>query len=191
MTVSNIPVNTNFNNGSASINQYKSFINFINIQTRLHADKPFARYLTNNEYKVITYAEADRVSTNLACKWANATRKIDVISYIGDHCVDYLLVMLAIFKLRTTMFAISPRNSQASCVSLLEKTNSKLVLVSETFQNLVKDIASTVTGVKVVVLKKFNIKALLEEPLYPTYKIKLDLNFSKEDLPKPVLILHR
>lgn len=183
MTLLNAPDNVTFTDETSGFKHFKSLINFFYAQVQLHADKPLARYLHNNQYTSLTYAQVDQITTKLACKWAKDADGIQVVSYINDHNVDYFLVLIALLKLRTTLFTISPRNSQTYTMELLEKTQSKLVLVGDKHKDKVQDTAS-----KVIVIKKLDIQALLNEPLD---KNILDLNFSDKDIEKPALILHR
>ncbi|KAI9483645.1 MAG: hypothetical protein EXX96DRAFT_648358 [Benjaminiella poitrasii] len=185
-----IPSNVKFTEGQSVANYFKAFINYVNVQCTIHSDKVLARYYSNGSYKVLTYAEVNRLSTNLACKWAKDAVGAEVISFISDHSVNYLITMIAIMKLRLTMMAVSPRNSEPAIVNLLEKTKSKLVISSEKYSDIANATASNVPGVKVITTPTFDLEALLQEPLNPDHEKILNYGFSDEDKEKPALIIH-
>lgn len=190
--MSNLESNSSisFSNGAFVSNHYKAFTNYMNTQSKIHADKTFANYYYNGNFKDLSYSQIDLVATNLACKWAKDAENTEVISFISDHSVNYLIVMLAMMKLRVTMMAISPRNSEAASVNLLEKTNSKLMVVNVKYENIAKSVAAQVPGVKLIVLEPLDIDALLEEPLNPNHQKLLNTSFSDSDKEKSALIIH-
>lgn len=163
----------------------------MNQQTKMHSNKVFARYYSKGEYKTLTYADVDRLAINLACKWAKDAQGTEVVSFISDHSINYMIVMLAVMKLRITMLAISPRNSEAADVNLLEKTQSKLLIANVRYESIAKAAVSQVSGVKLIVIPPLDIEALVKEPLNPNYQQILNFDFSDEDILKPALIIHR
>ncbi|KAK4510075.1 uncharacterized protein ATC70_006244 [Mucor velutinosus] len=190
MSALNAPTNVSFALGQSVPQHFKAFTNYMNQQAKMHADKVFARYYSNGEYKAMTYADIDRLAINLACKWSKDAKDIEVVSFISDHSLNYMIVMLAIMKLRITMLAISPRNSEAADVNLLEKTQSKLLIANVKYESIAKAAVSQVPGVKLIVIPPLDIEALLKEPINPSYQQILDLEFSDEDILKPALIIH-
>ncbi|CEI92072.1 hypothetical protein RMCBS344292_06345 [Rhizopus microsporus] len=171
-------------------NHYKAFIDLFRIKCKLNSDRIFVRYYFNNAYKTLTYAECDRITTNLACKWAAKGKGVECISLIGDHSVDYLIVMLTLLKLRSTLLAVSPRNSEPAIINLLEKTNSKLLLATAKHESIAQSAAAKVGGVEVITIEPLNIEELLLEPLVPEHDKLLDSEFTDADLEKAALIIH-
>lgn len=190
MVSSNIPPTVSFSDGQSVSKHFKSFINFMNVQSEIYSNLPFALYYFKNEYKSLSYSIIDKLSTNLACKWHRNLQSIDVVSFMGDHSVDYLIVILAVMKLRVTLMLISPRNSNNAVVNLLEKTKSKLLIVTTKYQNMVHKVAEKIPDLKVLTIECMNIEKLIEEPLNRDYETLINSNFTEEDIRKSVLILH-
>jgi acyl-coenzyme A synthetase/AMP-(fatty) acid ligase len=193
--MSSVPSTVRFDNGQTVSNHYKAITNYFNEKCKLHADNIFARYYSkengNPVFKTLTYAQVDHLATNLACEWAQYVEGSKVISYISDHSVNYLIVMMAVLKLRVTLMALSPRNSEAADVNLLEKTNSKVLIATTKYEAFANDAASKVSGVKTIIIPSLDIDRLLQEPLNPEYNNLIDTKYSDEDLPKAALIIHR
>ncbi|CEP11935.1 hypothetical protein [Parasitella parasitica] len=190
MSTLNAPAHVNFALGQSVAHHFKAFTNYMNKQTEMHANKAFARYDSNGVFKTLTYADIDRLATNLACKWASDAQGTEVVSFISDHSINYMIVLLAVMKLRITLLAISPRNSEAADVNLLEKTQSKLLIANAKYESTAKEVVSQVSGVKLIVIPPLDIEAMIKEPLNPDYKQILNLEFSDEDILKPALIIH-
>lgn len=191
MPSATVPSHVSFANGQSMVDYHKAFINYMNHQSQLHGDKVFVRYAEQGEFKPLTYAQIDHIATNLACKWAPAAQNTEVISFISDHTVRYLIVMLAMLKLRITMMAISPRNSEAAVANLLEKTQCKFLVAHNKYEVVARAAAAQCSGgVKIVILEAFDIDVMLKEPLNPDRGTLLNLNFSDEDKAKDALIIH-
>ncbi|KAI8987327.1 hypothetical protein BDF20DRAFT_814613 [Mycotypha africana] len=188
----NAPADVSFVKCETVVNHFKAFINLMNQQCDFHAGKPMARYYSNksNSYKILTYREVDRMATNLACKWAEYVKDIQCISFMSDHTIDYLITMLALLKLRVTMLAVSPRNSEPAIVNLLEKTKTKLFIANNKYEAITKDVVKQVPGVQLILIDALDINTLLNEPVNPVYTNVLDLDFSDEDIEKSALIIH-
>ncbi|KAI7904874.1 uncharacterized protein BX663DRAFT_431462 [Cokeromyces recurvatus] len=177
------------NSQSVSIH-YKAFTNYMNYLSKLHSDKVFTRYYSNKTYKTLTYADVDRMAINLACKWSKDAERSSVVSFMSDHTINYVIVMLALMKLRRTMLAISPRNSEAAITNLLEKTESKLLIANAKYENIIKGVKAQNPDVKVIIIQPLDIEALSKEPLNSDYKKILNYHFSDEDIEKDALIIH-
>jgi long-subunit acyl-CoA synthetase (AMP-forming) len=175
----------------SAIYYYKSFVNFINIQSKTYADRVFVRYYSNNTFKTLTYSEVDRITTNLACEWAEKKSGFEVVSYINDHNVDYMITMFALMKLRIIFLAISPRNSEPAIINLLEKTQSKVIFATPKYESIAQSAAAKIDGAKLTVIQPLDIEAMLNQPLNPRYKETLDFNFTEKDIDQPALIIHR
>ncbi|KAI9250974.1 hypothetical protein BDA99DRAFT_608261 [Phascolomyces articulosus] len=94
----------------------------------------------------MTYAEADRIASNLAYEWAPMLKDVESVGFIADHSIYYLVAMLAVFKLRPILLALSPRNSVAANVNLLTQTNSKFMIVSEKYADMAQQCHEQVSG---------------------------------------------
>ncbi|KAG0174801.1 hypothetical protein DFQ28_004462 [Apophysomyces sp. BC1034] len=171
-------------------NDVYSLIRFWGLKSAYYANRVFARYQVGSTYKTLTYGEVDRLSTNMACKFKTHTKNIECVAFIYDHSVNYLICMLAILKLRITMLALSPRNSEEAIVHLLTKTNSQLVIASEKYSRIAHAAVDQVQGCNVFVVDQIDLKALLQEPLDPQAKDLLDHSFSLDDVEKIALIIH-
>ncbi|CEJ01811.1 hypothetical protein RMCBS344292_15832 [Rhizopus microsporus] len=171
---------------------YKSFINLMNEASKMYANRPFAHYFSNGKYKILTYANVDHLATNLACRWAKEAQDVKVATLIADHNIDYLIIMLALMKLRVTLSALCPKNSEAAVVNLLEKTKSRLVFSSKKCEPLIKSSAKKIKekSIKVITVDRLDIEASLNEALNPDYEKILDLKFSEDDIRKDALIIH-
>ncbi|KAI9485924.1 MAG: hypothetical protein EXX96DRAFT_592819 [Benjaminiella poitrasii] len=190
MSSNTTPSNVSFNLGQSMPKHYKAFTNYMNYQTQLHADKVFAHYSFNNTYKTLTYADVDRMAINLACKWSKNAEGTNVVSFISEHNISYVIVMLALLKLRRTMLAISPRNSEAADVNLLQKTECKLLIANVKYEKLAKEAVAQVPGVKLIIIQPLDIETIAKEPLNADYKKILNLQFSDHDIEKDALIIH-
>lgn len=191
MNYLNAPPTVSFKDIDTPPNYFKSIINFVNVQTQLYPNNPFIRYMSNDRSKSLTYAEADRITTNLACSWFSDVQNTDPVAFIGDLNAPYLLTMLAFMKLRITLLCISPRNSITANVNLLEKTKCRLLFSESRFQAIAQGTVEKMDGTKAIVLAPMDIDTLRNEPLNPDYKRILNLKFTHEDIDKSVLILHR
>ncbi|KAI9477981.1 MAG: hypothetical protein EXX96DRAFT_483709 [Benjaminiella poitrasii] len=187
---STVPAQVNLVNGQTVPQYYKSFTNYMNQQSKLHAEKVFAHYYTEDGYKTLTYEQVDRIATNLACQWADDAKEANVVSFMSEHTVNYLMILLALLKLRQIVLLVSPRNSEAAAVNLLEKTQSKLVIANVKYEKFANEAAAQVPGVKVVTIQPLDIDSLLKEPLNPDYEKILDLEFSDDDILRDVMIIH-
>lgn len=191
MSTLNAPASVNFATSQSVPQHFKSFTNYMNEQTKMHADKVFARYYSQNGFKTLTYADVDRLATNLACKWAYAVQDVDVVSFISDHNMCYLIVMLALLKLRIPMFTISPRNSEAAVINLLKKTESKLLIIEAKYESIGNAAAAQVADVNLMVISPLDIDHLVKQPLNPNFQEFLDFDFSDKDINKTAIICHR
>lgn len=191
MSTLNAPSSVNFATSQSVPQHFKAFTNYMTQQTEMHADRVFARYYSNNKLSTLTYADVDRLAINLACKWSYTVQDVNVVSYIGDHNVGYMIVMLALLKLRIPMFAISPRNSEAAVIDLLKKTESKLLIIETKYESIGKAASAHTADVDLKVIPPFDIDSLVKEDLNPHFQEFLNLNFSDEDVNKPALIMHR
>ncbi|KAI9243384.1 hypothetical protein BY458DRAFT_569237, partial [Sporodiniella umbellata] len=174
----------------STIRHYKSFVNLWKDKSKTFADRVFLRYPSNGLFKTLTYSQVDHITTNLACQWSEKCQNTKVISYLGEHKVDYLLIFIALLKLRSVLFNLSPRNPAGTVAYLLKKTESSVLFSSKKLEPLAREAADHLGNVSVNVIEPLDIEALVNEPLNKDYKKTLDFKFSDEDIKKPVLILH-
>lgn len=191
MSTLNAPANVNFALDQSIAQHFKTFTNYMNKQSELHADKVFVRYYFEGRFKELTYADVDCAATNLACKWAKYVQNTKVVSYISDHTVSYIIVMLAVLKLRAVLLVVSPRNSKPAVINLMEKTQSKLIIADVKYESISESVVEQLSDVHHITIPPFDIEALIEEPLNPNYQQFIDLDFTDEDILKPALIIHR
>ncbi len=190
MTIPDIPSDISYSNGQSAAQYFKDFANILNVQALTHKDDTYIRYFTKSGFKTLSYSQEDHISTNLACEWASKVQNVDVISYIGDRSVNYVIILLAIVKLRVTIMTISPDNSEAANVNLLEKTQASIIIADNKYESIAKSSASQVPGVEVAVVDPLDIEALLQKPLNPSHKNILKYEFSDTDLDKTVFIMY-
>lgn len=175
----------------SAISYYKTFVNLLNIQSNVYANNIMVRYSSNKIFKTLTYSQVDRITTNLACEWAKNVKDAGVISYINDSGVNYMLTMIALMKLRSVLFVISPRNSEAAVTELLKNTKSKTFFAAKKYEAVARSAASKLGDVNVIIIDPLNIESLLEQPLNDKYNNIIDSNFTENDIDKPALIIHR
>lgn len=178
--------------------KYKKSFALINVfedQVKKYADKVYARYygrLQNGDlgYKTMTYADVDRIATNLACEWSGKVKGYNVVAFIADQSVQYFLCVLACLKLRATFLALSPRNSEAAVVNLLNKTDCRFIFSTPKYAALAQGAAAQVDGTVCQVLPSFDLAGRLKQPLNPKALQILDKKFSKKDIEKTCAIIH-
>ncbi|KAL9553202.1 hypothetical protein MBANPS3_003393 [Mucor bainieri] len=190
MSKLNAPTAVSFSSGQSVPQHFKAFINYWNKQAELHAERVYIRYYTNGLLKALTYRDVDRMAINLACSWANDFQGVEVVSFLGDHNISYLIVLLAILKLRTTMLAISPRNSKAAVLNLLQKTGSKLLIANVKYERFAKSVIANTPNVSLITVPSFDVDALSKKPLAANYEQILNTGFTEQDILKPALIIH-
>ncbi|CEG84150.1 hypothetical protein RMATCC62417_17995 [Rhizopus microsporus] len=170
--------------------EHMALINYLNKICKDNDDRILAYYHSNNSFHSLTYAQVDLVATNLACKWSSIIKDTRTVSYLADHSIDYLIVVLALLKLRVTPFLISPRNSQAAIAHLMKTTTSKFLLASKKYQSTAMAISSSVKGMRELIMSPLQLDALTMEPYYPNYQDVLNHTFISSDITKTALIMH-
>lgn len=160
------------------------------LQCALHANKPYLYYYSNKQYKTLTYAQVDRLATNIAFQLVHATRDVATISFIGDHSADYLITLLAMLKLRIPVVAISPRTSEAGVADLLKKTGATLLFFTSNYEAMANSISMQYSGLKTVVLHALDINRVLKKSTDVNHRRVLDYKFSDHDIKKTALIFH-
>lgn len=173
-----------------------SLINVFEQQVEKYADEVYVRYYGRlpeggHGYKTLTYAEVDRVATNLACQWKNLVKGHKTVAFMADQSVQYFLCVLALLKLRVTFLALSPRNSEAAVVNLLTKTDCHFLFSTNKYATLAKNAANQVDGTTCEILPSFDLSGRLKKALNPLANTILDKKFSAKDIEETVAIIHR
>ncbi|CAO3703734.1 unnamed protein product [Rhizopus stolonifer] len=174
-----------------ALDQYTSISQFINDGFKRYSDRIFVRYCSEETYKTLTYSDVDRISSYLAYRWSDTIDRTQVVSFLCDHGVDYLIMLMAILKLGAPFFAISPRNSEAAVISLMEKTGSRLLLVSSKYKNLAATVYNQLNQGQVHVFMPLDLVATLNESMdmndHDLFNHKCSSN---DDKTRIVFILH-
>ncbi|KAG1473501.1 hypothetical protein G6F56_000918 [Rhizopus delemar] len=177
---------------NVALDQYKSISQFINDSFKRYSDRIFVRYYSEETYKTLTYSDVDRISSYLAHQWSNIIDQNQIVSFLCDHGVDYLVMLVAILKLGAPFFAISSRNSEAAVISLMEKTGSRLLLVSSKYKNLAATVHNQLKQAQVHVFMPLNLTATLNKSMsmndHDLFNHKC---YSNDDKTRTVFILHR
>ncbi|KAI8355141.1 hypothetical protein BD560DRAFT_484452 [Blakeslea trispora] len=180
-----------FASGQALSNHFKAFTHLLTHQSNVYSDHVFVRYMSKDRvFKTLTYAQVDRLATNLACQWQHYAAATEVIAYISEHNISYLIVMVALLKLRRTMMAISPRNSEAAITNLMQKTQAKVIIADAKYGSISENAIHELEGVELIIVKPLDIELLLQEPLHTSHNQFIDTTFSDADIHKDALIIH-
>ena len=169
-------------------NELYSLNNFIENQVQKYGDNVLARYQLPDEqdFKVMTYAQAHTIASNLAYEWAPLLENVDTIALLADHSVYYLITMHAILKLNVTLMVLSPSNTVAANVNLLNKTKAGFLLVSEKYNELAKTSTQQADHeCQIKVLKPFDLDHLAKAQ--PT--TRLHHKATPADIEKTVFII--
>ncbi|KAL7310836.1 hypothetical protein PS15m_010280 [Mucor circinelloides] len=186
---------TSFENFSIKYQETFALINVFEKQVERFADQVYVRYYGRIEngkhgYKTLTYAEVDRVATNLACQWKNKVKGYKTVAFMADQSVQYFLCVLACLKLRVTFLALSPRNSEAAVANLLAKTDCHFLFATNKYATLAQSAAAQVDGTTCEVLPSFDLVGRLKQPLNPLASKILDKHFSEKDIEQTCAIIH-
>lgn len=151
---------------------------------------PFIHYPTANGFKTLTYGDIDHIATNLACQWAQETQGVDIIGFLADTSVFYLVSMLAFLKLRITFMSLSPRNSQPALVNLMQKTGAKRLFATAKYSEVARSTTETVGDCSCFILPSFDFDSLLSEPRHSDADSLRNRRFDASDIEKIALIIH-
>lgn len=190
--MSYLPENVSPHLGESVVQHYKAFINFFRDRVQHYRDNIYMRYYTNGIFKTLTYGQVDCITTNLACKLAKIVpSELETVAFMNDHEASYLIVTLAMMKLRKALFTISPRNSEAAVANLIEKTNTKFIISSHKYEQTARNAIAHMNDVEYMMLEPFDFESLAKEPLNSEHTHLLNYEFTDEDINKPAIILHR
>ncbi|KAI9276451.1 hypothetical protein BY458DRAFT_505960 [Sporodiniella umbellata] len=149
-----------------------------------------ARYRVGEEYKTLSYAQVDRLSTYLACGlWACVQSAEGTLSFLGASGVDYMLWVLALFKLRQRFLLMSPRNSKAANADLIQSTGTTLWIVMACYETMARSTVVAEERVSIQVVQPLDLPHLLDQPPHPLL-YQLDTSALDQNINESVLLLH-
>lgn len=200
MTVSSFENMGIVKNPMHHLSDYNAFINFFQKRAQLYRDKVYFRYQAkcsdgNIVVKTLTYGQVDRITTNLACDLYEILGDKTTIALIEDHSVYYVIIQLAIHKLRIPLLLLSPRNSVESVINLLSQVNADALLYGKRYGQLKDEVMAKIkadsdTNVLFTESPVIDFDHLIQIPLNTKASEILDYNFTNEDLEKIFLIIH-
>ncbi|ORZ00285.1 hypothetical protein BCR43DRAFT_540226 [Syncephalastrum racemosum] len=172
--------------------EHYALINVLEKQFARFSDNVFAWYTppSGDDYKSLTYGQIDHLATNVACQWAKDVKGVDTVGFIADHSINYLIAMLAFMKLRVTFMALSPRNSLAANVNLIQKTGSNFIASTAKYEDMIRSVAAECGNCHIHVIPTFDIDAILSEPRNPQADNILDSKYGPEDIEKIAMVIH-
>lgn len=178
------------------VHKFYAFINFFQIQAKKFSDNIYLRYEVMTEdheiqVKTLTYGETDRIATNLACSLHDRLHGATTIALMEDYSATYLILMLALFKLRIPLLAVSVRNTAEAVQNLLNQVNADVFIYGSVYSNIKNSIQQDLPEVKCVSTPIMNFQELKYDPVHPDVDILLDSTFTSEDMNKTDLIVHR
>ncbi|KAI9279609.1 hypothetical protein BY458DRAFT_545119 [Sporodiniella umbellata] len=153
-------------------------------------DKSAFSYSLKGKFHTITYSEANVITQNLACKWLHYKKKSNIILYIGDYNINYVVSTVSLLRLQAVPFLISFRNTDLNIVQLIEQSKAKVLFISASQSILAERLRSKIGDVEIVILENYDFDALKKEPPNKDYQNLIDRNPKIEDLKKTALILH-
>lgn len=182
-----------FDDFSFKYQEKYSFIRVFEEQVAKYADNTYTHVQipNTNDFRQLTYSQVNKLANLLAGKLSASLEGEETVGFIADHTIYYLITMLALLKLRKTFMALSPRNSQAANVNLLNKTGAKFIVSSSKYKEIAEaSMHEAGHGCRYMELKAFDIDEWLQQDDKESQKV-LDRSFSADDIEKIVLIIHR
>lgn len=174
--------------------EYNAVANVLRQRFQLYKDRPMVHYETpDGTFKTLTFEQVGRITTNLAKKWAPEMEGVTTMAFLADHSVFYFIALLTLFKLRVQVMLLSPRNSEAAHVNLLNKTKASHLFVSEKYSDIAhKAVQKVEEGLecKIKVLATFHFMDILNEDS-SSEDNELDYTFSEKDRSEIVAICQR
>ncbi|KAK4520122.1 uncharacterized protein ATC70_008252 [Mucor velutinosus] len=153
---------SSFQKLSVKYNKLFALINVFEKQVEKYADQVYGRYygrLDNSvlDHKTLWCSDVDRIGTSLACECSSKIKGYDIVAFIADQSVQYFLCFFACLKLRITFLALSPRNSEAVVVNLLEKSDCRFIFSTTKYAALAQRAAAQVDGTVYLMLPPLNL----------------------------------
>ncbi|GAA5799728.1 hypothetical protein HPULCUR_005145 [Helicostylum pulchrum] len=177
------------------VRNYNSFINYFQEMAKKFGKSPCAYYQDLNidgeiVVKKLTYEQVDRISSNLACTLHPILADNLVLSLMENHSVYYYIFSLAIYKLRIPILFLSTRNSSQSACHLLKQVGAETFVYGESYSHI-KEAVVEELGIKYLEMPHINIDEMIEHPLNADSNKLIDITFTRKDLLKTLLIVHR
>jgi acyl-CoA synthetase (AMP-forming)/AMP-acid ligase II len=95
----------------------------------------------------LTYHEVDIITTNLARRLQNEyDLQGQAVAYLADHSIQYGLFLIALVKLECRIMLLSPKNSKAAIVDLMERTDTKFLLHNRRFEKEANAVIDQIDG---------------------------------------------
>ncbi|KAG2210850.1 hypothetical protein INT47_000004, partial [Mucor saturninus] len=177
------------------VHEFNSFINFFQTQAKKFSDNIYLRYEVMTpqhdiQVETLTYGETDRIATNLACALHDRLHTASTIALMEDYSVTYLILMLALFKLRIPLLVVSVRNTPESVQNLLSQVNADAFVYGPLYTDVKESLQRDMPGVQSIQTPPMNFQELKSAPLHRDVDTLLDSKFTSEDLDKTNLIVH-
>ena len=177
--------------------EYGTFINFLRKQAHKYHHYIYSRYQVKNaqdeiSVKTLTYGQLDTITSNLACILHGSLSTKTTIAIIDNHSLHYLVLLMALLKLRIPIMLISPRNSAAAVINLMNQVNADALLYGESY-TAIKDAASIECSqdIHYEPIPSLDLEYLTGIPLSSKYEELFDQEFTEEDHEKVCIIAHR
>lgn len=171
---------------------YNAVTNLLRKRSQLYKERPMVHYETpDGSFKTLTFEQVSRITTRLAKKWAPEVRDVSTMAFLADHSIFYFIALIALFKLRVQVMLLSPRNSEAAHINLLNKTKASHLIVSQKYADIAHKVVQNVEQsheCKVKVLAPFNFMEILNES---SPDEDLDYDFSEKDRSEVAVICQR
>ena len=184
------------------VQKYGAFVNFFQQQAQRFSDRTYIQYEKESfedkepVVETLTYDQVDRITSNLAIELDNSLQCMETIAILEDHSAGYLVLLIALFKLRKPVMILSTRNSSAALTSLLLQANVDTMFYGKNHHQILDDVTRELLlesekEVKFISVPTMDLDLLAQAPLNADHDNILDRKFSNDDLEKTVLIMHR
>ena len=138
-----------------SYSDYSSLIELIERQTTYYEHNICIHYQLPDptlHFKSLTYGQVNRIANHYAYEWKSDLQGQHCVGFLADEPVFSLLGMLAIFKLRKTVFNISTRNSEKAIIHMLAQTSTKCLITSKKYISVAQACAAKIPNLTIKIL---------------------------------------
>jgi thioester reductase-like protein len=131
--------------------------NLIRHRAKLLGDTPLVFYphsgieyvgYSIRQLDVFAYRVAQKLSSRLPSRISSSEKPI-VVSFLGPSDLNYLVTFWALSKLGHSVLFLSTRISLEAYVSLLERTESKCIVIDREYQDTAHDLSERIPGLQV------------------------------------------
>ncbi|KAG2216710.1 hypothetical protein INT45_013633 [Circinella minor] len=124
-------------------NDYESLLHVFETAVDNHHNKLFIRYQvpnSENEFKTLTYGQADKIATQLASHWRTMIdqtgadpeqQKQYTVTIISEKSIHFIITFLAVIKLEMPFFSLSTSETEAVTAHFIKGTNTAYVIAPE------------------------------------------------------------